>query len=70
MGNINNKARINLIAVSIAVFTSFDTSTGRYLFDFFHEQAGSLIFSGIAVFVLGYIYLAILERELPPLPNR
>jgi cyanoexosortase A len=66
LGFVVNSMRISLLAV----FTSFDSSTGRYLFDFFHEQAGSLIFSGIAVFVLGYIYLIILERELPPLPNR
>jgi cyanoexosortase A len=65
IGFVVNSMRIALLAV----FTSFDSSTGRHLFDFFHEQAGSLIFSGIAVFILGYIYLAILERELPPLPN-
>jgi hypothetical protein len=53
----------------LAVFTSFNSPTGHSLFDFFHEQAGSLIFSGIAVFLLGYLYLAILERELPPLTD-
>jgi len=58
-----NSVRISLLAV----FTSLNSQTGRTLFDFFHEQAGSLIFSGIAVFFLGYIYLAVLERELPPL---
>ena len=65
LGFIVNSMRISLLAV----FTSFNSNSGRYLFDFFHEQAGSLIFSGIAVFLLGYLYLAILERELPPLSS-
>lgn len=63
IGFIVNSMRIALLAV----FTSFDSETGKSLFDFFHEQAGSLIFSGIAVFILGYLYLAFLNRELPPL---
>jgi cyanoexosortase A len=65
LGFIVNSLRISLLAV----FTSLNSSSGRYLFDFFHEQAGSLIFSGLAVFLLGYLYLTILERELPPLSN-
>ena len=65
LGFIVNSLRISLLAV----FTSLNSGSGRYLFDFFHEQAGSLIFSGLAVFLLGYLYLIILERELPPLPN-
>jgi cyanoexosortase A len=65
IGFIVNSLRISLLAV----FTSFDSESGRHLFDFFHEQAGSLIFSGLSVFILGYFYLAILERELPPLPD-
>lgn len=63
IGFIVNSMRISLLAV----FTSLNTETGKSLFDFFHDQAGSLIFSGIAVFVLGYLYLAFLNRELPPL---
>jgi cyanoexosortase A len=63
IGFVVNSIRISLLAV----FTSLNSQTGHFLFDFFHEQAGSLIFSGIAVFLLGYIYLALLERELPPL---
>jgi cyanoexosortase A len=63
IGFIVNSLRIALLAV----FTSLNSDTGRSLFDFFHEQAGSLIFSGIAVFILGYLYLAILNRELPPI---
>lgn len=64
IGFIVNSMRI----ASLAIFTSFNSDYGKYLFDFFHEQAGSLIFSGIAVFLLGYLYLGILNRELPPLP--
>jgi cyanoexosortase A len=63
IGFIVNSMRIALLAI----FTSFNSNHGKFLFDFFHEQAGSLIFSGIAVFVLGYLYLAFLNRELPPL---
>lgn len=65
IGFLTNSLRISLLAL----FTSFNSARGHSLFDFFHEQAGSLIFSGIAVFVLGYIYLAVLERELPPITN-
>jgi cyanoexosortase A len=66
IGFIVNSIRIALLAI----FTSFDSQAGKSLFDFFHEQAGSLIFSGIAVFLLGYLYLTLLDRELPPLVNK
>jgi cyanoexosortase A len=65
IGFIVNSIRIALLAI----FTSFNSEAGKSLFDFFHEQAGSLIFSGIAVFLLGYLYLSLLDRELPPLIN-
>lgn len=63
IGFLTNSLRITLLAV----FTSLDSNTGKALFDFFHEQAGSLIFSAISVFILGYLYLTLLNRELPPL---
>lgn len=63
IGFVVNSMRIALLAL----FTSFNSDFGRILFDFFHEQAGSLIFSGLSVFLLGYFYLALLDRELPPL---
>jgi cyanoexosortase A len=63
LGFVINSFRISLLAV----FISLNSQMGKKLFDFFHEEAGSLIFSGIAVFLLGYIYLQVLERELPPL---
>lgn len=62
IGFLVNSSRIALLAV----FTSLNSESGKALFDFFHEQAGSLIFSGIAVFMLGYLYLIIINRELPP----
>jgi hypothetical protein len=31
---------------------------------------GSLIFSGMAVFAFGMVYMWLLERELPPLPGK
>jgi hypothetical protein len=39
------------------------------LFTFFHEDTGSLVFSGVAVFVYGTLYMNLLERELPPLAS-
>jgi cyanoexosortase A len=66
LGFLVNSFRIALLAI----FTSFNSEQGKNLFDFFHEQAGSLIFSGIAVFIFGYIYLIILERELPPISGQ
>lgn len=65
IGFIVNSLRIALLAI----FTSLNTNNGKALFDFFHEQAGSLIFSGLAVFALGYFYLLILNRELPPISS-
>lgn len=63
IGFVVNSLRIALLAL----FTSLNSTIGSSLFDFFHEQAGSLIFSAIAVFILGYVYLGLLDRELPPL---
>jgi len=39
---------------------------GSALFDFFHDQLGSLLFSGVATLVLGWMYLVLLERQLGP----
>lgn len=65
IGFIVNSLRISLLAI----FTGLNSDLGKLLFDFFHEQAGSLIFSGIAIFLLGYLYILLLDRELPPLSN-
>ncbi|MEB3168774.1 MAG: archaeosortase/exosortase family protein [Synechococcaceae cyanobacterium] len=63
LGLISNTTRIALLAI----LTTVDKMPGGRWFDFFHEQEGSLVFSGVAVFVFGAIYLRLLERELPPL---
>lgn len=65
IGFIVNSLRISLLAI----FTSMNSELGKSLFDFFHEQAGSLIFSGLAIFLLGYLYLLLLDRELPPISD-
>lgn len=60
-----NTLRIALLAI----FTSMGPGTGRSLFHFFHDDAGSLTFAGVSVFVYGLLYMNLLERELPPLPD-
>lgn len=62
---LSNTVRISLLAI----FTAMGQGTGRALFQFFHDDAGSLIFAGVAVFVYGMLYMNLLERELPPLPD-
>ena len=52
----------------LAILTTMGEGQARTLFDFFHEDAGSLVFSGLAVYAYGLLYLRLLERELPPLP--
>ncbi len=64
IGLISNTFRIALLAI----FAGQGQGKGSFLFDFFHKDGGSLVFSGIAVFVFGMLYMNLLERELPPLP--
>lgn len=64
IGLVSNTFRIALLAV----FAGYGHSKGSWLFDFFHESTGSLVFSGVAVLVFGMLYMRLLERELPPLP--
>jgi exosortase/archaeosortase family protein len=63
IGLISNTLRIALLAF----FSGNGNGKGTPLFTFFHDDAGSLIFSGIAVFVFGSLYMNLLERELPPM---
>lgn len=63
IGLISNSVRIALLAL----ISSQGQSKGSFWFKFFHEDMGSLIFSGVAVFVFGLIYMHLLEKELPPL---
>jgi cyanoexosortase A len=64
IGLLCNTIRIALLAL----FAGYGHSKGSWLFDFFHKDAGSLIFSGFAVLAFGMVYMRLLERELPPLP--
>jgi len=65
IGLVANTIRIALLAV----FAGQGQSKGSFLFDFFHKDGGSLVFSGVAVFIFGMLYMHLLERELPPLPS-
>jgi cyanoexosortase A len=64
IGLASNTIRIAILALCVAN----GNGKGSDLFRFFHDDIGSLIFSGIAVFVFGILYMRLLERELPPLP--
>jgi cyanoexosortase A len=64
IGLASNTIRIAILALCVAN----GNGKGSRLFTFFHDDIGSLIFSGIAVFVFGILYMRLLERELPPLP--
>lgn len=64
IGLIANTFRIALLAL----ITTTGQGNGNWWFDFFHEEMGSLVFSGLAVFAFGIVYMQLLERELPPLP--
>lgn len=63
IGLLANTLRIALLAG----FAGVGQGKGTPLFRFFHDDTGSLVFSGIAVFLYGVLYMRLLERELPPL---
>ena len=62
IGLVCNTIRIAILAGCASV----GQGKGSPLFTFFHDETGSLVFSGISVFVYGLLYLNLLERELPP----
>lgn len=63
IGLISNTIRIALLTV----FSANGSGHGYgFWFDFFHKETGSLIFSGLAVFIFGSIYMRFLEHELGP----
>jgi cyanoexosortase A len=66
IGLICNTFRIALLALC----AGYGYGKGSWLFTFFHESTGSLVFSGVAVLMFGMAYMRLLERELPPLPNQ
>ena len=63
IGFAANTIRIAILALCVAN----GSGKGSGLFKFFHDDLGSLVFSGIAVFLLGLLFMRLLERELPPL---
>jgi cyanoexosortase A len=65
LGLICNTMRISLLAYIV----SAGHGKGSHMFDFFHTDGGSLVFSGVAVFFFGMLYMNLLERELPPISN-
>jgi cyanoexosortase A len=63
IGLISNTLRIALLTI----FSANGSGHGYgFWFDFFHKDTGSLIFSGLAVFIFGTIYMRFLEHELGP----
>jgi cyanoexosortase A len=63
IGLLSNTVRIALLTI----FSANGSGHGYgFWFDFFHKDTGSLIFSGLAVFVFGSIYMRFLEHELGP----
>jgi cyanoexosortase A len=63
IGLTSNTIRIALLTI----FSANGSGKGYgFWFDFFHQESGSLIFSGLAVFIFGTIYMRFLEHELAP----
>ena len=62
IGVFFNTFRIALLAFIV----SGGDGKGSQLFEFFHQEGGSLVFSGLGVLVFGYLYMRLLDRELPP----
>ncbi len=63
IGLLSNTIRIALLTILSANGSGHGYG---FWFDFFHKDTGSLIFSGLAVFVFGSIYMRFLEHELGP----
>ena len=56
---------INALRVALlASFAGVGQGKGTFLFDFFHDQMGSLVFSGVGTLLLGGLYLLLIERQL------
>ena len=62
-------ALINTIRIALlALIANSGGGKGYGLFEFFHKDGGSLVFSGVGVVLFGMLYMHLLEKELPPLP--
>jgi cyanoexosortase A len=56
---------VNATRIAIlAVITGSNLPMRRALFDFLHEEWGSLVFAGVASALIGQIYLALINQEL------
>jgi len=64
LGLLSNTIRIAILTL----VAGSGNGKGSFWFDFFHQDTGSLIFSGVAVFAFGMCYLRLLEPELGPVP--
>lgn len=64
---VSNVIRISLLALIVG----FQVPHQQALFDFFHEDMGSLLFSVVAVALLAKLYLRLIDRQLttPSLPG-
>lgn len=63
IGLASNTIRIAILALCVAN----GNGKGSGWFKFFHDDFGSLTFSALSVFVLGMLFMRLLERELPPM---
>lgn len=60
LGYLVNALRISLLALIIGS----SIPNQKALFDFFHEEWGGLVFSGIAMVILGQMYMMLVNRQL------
>ena len=56
---------INVVRISLlAYLTSWSNKSGMPAFYFLHDSYGSLMFSFVAVSLVGWLYLKLLDHEL------
>jgi cyanoexosortase A len=60
LGYFVNVVRIGLLALIVGSTMPYKDQ----LFDFFHDEWGGLVFSGIATVILGQIYMMMVERQI------
>jgi cyanoexosortase A len=57
---LGNTVRISMLAL----INASGWPNRSWWFDFFHENSGSLVFSGLEVMAFGWLYLTVLDRQL------